>query len=223
MKMLLTEIVKKTRTAVEKHRDLNERKKNIDNYRRAMAQLAKATESIKTSLDSADAMKKNGIINAPMIDKSARDGLLECIDSCGKGVSEIELTMETVNLLKSKGEMLQSLVRSSWRETAVRYSEGPKGYLSMIGGLSDDPRRAKELAENITALTAAEPTPKRIENLVTYVTESNDIINGFSLNPEIEGFLKKVSIQQATVLDLTPEVMTWLKEKKLVGKLRVRF
>ena len=40
---------------------------------------------------------------------------------------------------------------------------------------------------------------------------------------EIERFLKKVSAQQATVIDLTPNVLAWLKEKNLTGKLRVRF
>ena len=43
------------------------------------------------------------------------------------------------------------------------------------------------------------------------------------LNPEIEAFLQKVSSQQATIVDLTPNVLTWLKEKKLTSKLKVRF
>ena len=34
---------------------------------------------------------------------------------------------------------------------------------------------------------------------------------------------KKVSSFQATINDLTPNVLLWLKEKKLTSKLRIRF
>ena len=62
-----------------------------------------------------------------------------------------------------------------------------------------------------------------IKKLVADVDEAKRITHGFSLNPEIEAFLQKVSSQQATIVDLTPNVLTWLKEKKLTSKLKVRF
>lgn len=93
----------------------------------------------------------------------------------------------------------------------------------MIGGLSDDPKRAKELAENISKTVSGDPSIKAINSLVSDVAEANRVAEQFSLNPEIERFLKKVSSQGATVSDLTPEVMTWLQEKKLMSRLKIRF
>jgi hypothetical protein len=93
----------------------------------------------------------------------------------------------------------------------------------MIGGLSSNPQRARELADNITKSASSDPTTKSINSLVSDVVEARKIVEAFSLNPEIELFLKKVSAQQATVVDLTPNVLAWLKEKNLTSKLRVRF
>lgn len=55
------------------------------------------------------------------------------------------------------------------------------------------------------------------------VKEAKEITDSFSLNPVIEAFLKKVSAQQATVADLTPDVIKWLQDKQLLSKLKVRF
>jgi hypothetical protein len=93
----------------------------------------------------------------------------------------------------------------------------------MIGSLSADSKRSKELADNIGKLVAGNPTIGGIKALVSDVAEAKQIVETFSLNPEIELFLKKVSAQQATVVDLTPNVLAWLKEKNLTSKLRVRF
>jgi len=93
----------------------------------------------------------------------------------------------------------------------------------MIGGLSNDPKRARELANKITQTAAGDPSTKAINSMVSDVAEAKRIADKFSLNPEIEGFLKKVSSQQATILDLTPKVLAWLKEKNLTGKLKIRF
>ena len=79
------------------------------------------------------------------------------------------------------------------------------------------------MTDSITQTVAGNPSIKAVNSLVSYVAEAKQIIDQFSLNPEIEDFLKKVSSQRATVLDLTPNVMVWLKEKNLTSKLRIKF
>lgn len=71
--------------------------------------------------------------------------------------------------------------------------------------------------------TEEDPSIKAAKSLVSDVTEAKQITEEFSLNPEIEDFLKKVSSQRATVNDLTPNVLIWLKGKNLTGKLKIRF
>ena len=221
--MLLTEIIKNSTSAIKKHRAIIESKQHAEAYAKALAQLALVTESIKGTLDCATAMKDSGIVSTPLMDETTRNDLLTCINDCGNGVSEMKLTLEAVKLLKSKGDAVATQVKIVWRDASLKYSEGSKGYLSMIGGLSNDPKRAKELADNIAETVAGDPSIKAIKSLVSDVDEANQITNEFSLNSEIEDFLKKVSLQQATIIDLTPNILAWLKEKNLTNKLKIRF
>ena len=188
-----------------------------------MAQLSQTTGSIKDTLDCAIAIKESGIVEAPVIDEATRSDLLACINDCGNGISEMRLSMDAVRLLKSKGDAFATQIKIVWQDASVKYSDGSKGYLSMIGGLSSDPKRAKELADNITKTVAGDPSIKAVKKLVADVSEAKKIADEFSLNPEIEVFLKKVSALQATVADLTPDTLTWLKEKNLTSKLKIRF
>lgn len=221
--MLLTDTIKNSTSAIKKRRATIASKQHAETYAKALAQLAQTTESIKATLDCATVMKESGIVDTPLMDETTRSDLLTCINDCGNGVSEMKLTLEAVRLLKSKGDAVATQIKIVWRDTSVRYSDGSKGYLSMIGGLSGNPKRAKELADNITKTVAGDPSIKAIKNLVADVAEAKEIIDKFSLNPEIEDFLKKVSLQRATVGDLTPNILAWLKDKNLTGKLKIHF
>lgn len=221
--MLLTETIKNSTSAIQNRRSMLERKQSAETYAKALAKLAQATESMKETLDCATAMKDSGIVRTPLMDETTRDELLACINDCGNGVSQMELTLDAVRLLKSKGDTVATQVKIIWRDAAREYSEGTKGYLSMIGGLSNDPGQARELANNIEKAVLGDPSIKAINSLVSNVTKAQKLIETFSLNPEIEEFLKKVSTQRATIFDLTPSVLTWLKEKGLTGKLKIRF
>ena len=138
-------------------------------------------------------------------------------------IDKIQEYLDDTNIIYWKGDIIAGQIKIVWKDAAGKYAEGSSGYLSMIGGLSADPKRAKELADNISKAVAADPTIKGISSLISDVAEAKKIIEAFSLNPEIEAFLKKVSAQQATVLDLTPNILSWLKEKKLTSKLKIRF
>ena len=215
--MLLTETIKNSTSAIKKRRATIESKQHAETYARALAQLSQSTGSIK------DTIKESGIVEAPVIDEATRSDLLACINDCGNGISEMRLSMDAVRLLKSKGDAFATQIKIVWRDASVKYSDGSKGYLSMIGGLSSNPKRATELADNITKTVAGEPSIKAVKKLVADVSEAKKIADEFSLNPEIEVFLKKVSSLQATVADLTPDILTWLKGKNLTSKLKIRF
>ena len=221
--MLLTETIKKSTSAIKKRRASNESTQHAEAYAKALAQLALATEGINESLACAAAMKDNGIVDTPLMAEEARNDLLACISDCGNGVQEITHTMDGVRLLKSKGDAVAAQIKIAWKESSGKYSEGTKGYLSMIGDLSDNPTRSKELADNIGKLVSSDPTIKGIKQLVSDVTEAKKIVEAFSLNPEIERFLQKVSAKKATIVDLSPNVLTWLEEKNLTNKLHIRF
>ena len=221
--MLLTETIKNCTSAINKRRAIIESKQHAETYAKALAQLSQSTKHIKNSIDCATAIKENGIVQTPLIDEDTRSELLACIDDCGNGVAEMSLTMETVRLLKAQGDSLVMHIKMKWQDGAREYSDGPKNYLSIIGSLTSNPKLAKDLADRIDRTVSGNPSIMAVNNLLSDVAEAKQITDQFSLKPEIEDFLKKVSSQQASVLDLTPDIIAWLKEKNLRQKLKIRF
>ena len=221
--MLLIDTIKRSTSAIKERRAAQESKKSADEYRNALDKLNRASEDLKLILHCAAALKDKGIVEKPPISQQTRDELIDCANTCGKGVADRTLTLDMVAVLKAKSDSIARELQARWKEAAAQYSDGTKGYLSMVGGLSDDPKRARELADNITKTVEGALSIIAIDKLVAYVAEAKKITEAFSLNPEIEGFLKRVSSQQATVRDLTPNIINWLSEKNLTQKLKIRF
>lgn len=221
--MLLTETIRKTTSAIQRKRTAQENKQSVEAYVKALAQLDSAGKSLESTLSCAAAMKEKGIVQYPLITEQTRDELKECITDCGVGLQNGSLNTTTVKILKTKSDAVAEQIQLVWKDASVKYADGPKGYLSMIGSLTDDPQRAKELADNISTMTSGPLSIDALNGLVADVAEAKRITQAFSLNQEIEEFLKKVSLQQATIADLTPNILSWLQEKKLTGKLKVKF
>lgn len=224
--MLLSETIQKSTTAIKLRRNATDNKAKAESYYKALTQLNQTAKSIEETLKCAIEMKSQGIVSEPILREAVKFDLLTCIDSCGNGVSpdsEEQLSLATVRLLQSKGDAIASSIKVVWKKAAANYAKGYTGYLSMIGNLTDNPKQARELVEGINKTAEGNPSIKSMSKLVTDVAEAKKITDSFSIGPQIESFLKKVSSQQATVADLTPDVIAWLKEKKLMGKLKVRF
>lgn len=221
--MLLTETIKNSTTAIKTRRTTLENNQNAELYTKALLQLAQQNDAIKAILDCAKEMKAKGIVDKSVLTKSVRDDLLTSVVDCGSAIAEDNLTLDAVKVLQTKGETYASQLKLIWKDAATKYADGAKGYLLMISGLAQDPRKARELGDSITRTVEGTLSIGAINKLVSDVKEAKEITDSFSLNPVIEAFLKKVSAQQATVADLTPDVIKWLQDKQLLSKLKVRF
>lgn len=221
--MLLTETIKRSTSAIQMRRTAQENQQSAANYMRALGQLAQASDDLKTALSCATEIKANGLVDQPLLSRQMCDSLMDSVNDCGKGIYDGKLTGDMVKVLKTRGESFINQMQNRWREAAVQYSEGARGYLSLIGELSDNPARSKKLTESMEKAVNSPVTPEKIHSLMADVAEAKRITDAFSISPSVEIFLKKVSAQQATVFDLTPDILAWLKEKNLTSRLKVKF
>ena len=141
--MLLTETIKNSTSAITKRRAAQESKQNAENYGKAITQLDQTISVIRVTLECSVELKTKGIVSAPVMDEDTRTEILECFDACGNGIENMDLTLETVKLLRSKGDAFLTTIKIVWKDAARKYSEGTTGYLSMIAGLS--PKNSKPM------------------------------------------------------------------------------
>lgn len=220
---MITDSIQSCISAVNQKQDALRSKQSFEEYQKTLALLSVECQNLERSLDTIDSIEKNKISGSPLLDNGTKMELLEAIDDCGIALENGQLGKEGVQVFGSRTKQLQRDLTTKWKECATRYAESVTGYLGIVQGLTDRPKEVADLRDQIIKLASSDPTVIATKRLAADVAQANGIISQFSLKPEIEVFLKKVSSKTATVKDVTPEVLSWLENQKLVDKLRVSF
>lgn len=222
--MLLCDTIDSSIQAVQEKADAQMQKKSMDDFITALAKFDKVLPQLKTTLDCIVELEASEILNSPALSGAIRDDILSAVDTCSGELNGDGLDINSVRLLESSVKAASMELNREWVDSASKYSEGARGYLSMIASLTDNPRQARELCQNI-ADTSAKPlvSLQQVSKLIALVKEAQSIAAAFSLNPAVEAFLSAVSAGRAAVSDLTPEVQDWLREKQLMNRLRITF
>lgn len=221
--MSLSETIANSINAINEKRTAQDRKKSIEEFSAALTDLNNTCSQLKTAVTCMKELKKLSILSTPIMTSATRDELLSSVDDCGCGISNGSLSRDMVKVFTSHVKTANAELHNAWISGASEYSDGPRGYISMIAGFTDNPERTKELADTIHIIASGSVSLKQIRELASNVAMANKLKAHFLLEPEIQTFLKKVSTQQATVADLTPTVQGWLKEKNLMEKLKISF
>ena len=221
--MLLSETITTCINAINEKRAAQDRKKSIEEFSTALANLNTVCSQLGTVTKCMKELKKLGIISTPVMASTTRDDLLSSVYDCGSGIEDGSLSKDTVKIFTSHVNTAKAELNNAWESNAGIYSDGSRGYISMIAGLTDDPKKTRELEQTIQKIASGAISLKQINDLISSVAAANEIKACFSLEPQIQIFLQKVSSEQATVADLTPAVQEWLKEKNLMDKLKICF
>lgn len=220
---MITDSIQSCISAVKQKQDALRSKQSFEEYQKTLDLLSVECQNLERSLDTIDSIEKNKISDMPLLDNGTKTELLEAIDDCGIALENGQLGKESVQVFGSRAKQLQRDLTAAWKVCATHYADSVSGYLGIVQGLTDRPKEVADLRDQIIKLTSSDPTVVATKRLASDVAQANGIISQFSLKPEIEVFLKKVSSKTATVKDVTPEVLSWLESKKLVDKLRVSF
>ena len=220
---MITNSIQSCISAINQKRDAQKNKQSFEEYKKTLAALSVECQSLSFALDTADGIKKHKISTESMLSSETKSDLLDSIDQCGIGLEDGKLTEETVQSLRLQTKQLQNDLITSWKVISAHYAEGVTGYLGIVQGFSDSPADVEALRIRIQKLTTESPSAEAAKKLSIDVSQANTIIAQFSLKPEVEVFLRKVASREASAADLTPNVLEWLQEQKLLSKLRISF
>lgn len=220
---MITDTINRCISAITQKKATAEKKQSADEFQKALASLSKECQLLSQSLDIIQGMNDNHIANSAFIDVGLKNELLGAIGQFGEGLEGGGLSREKVQVFSSNVKQLSKDLSAAWKDCSSHYAAGISGYLGIIQGLSDNPKEVEDLNARIEKLTANEPSLSSAKKLSADVAQAKEIIAHFSLKPEIEAFLRKVASKQATVKDLSPSVIAWLEDQKLLAKLKIMF
>lgn len=185
--------------------------------------LSQCTSQLEQLLNLIKAMQEKKF-SSKVFTVEIKDSLQDAVDTCGRKTNDHTLGVSAVMALKNAIELCRKNVDITWKEAANDLSNGVENSLASLKGLLQNKKEAEELLEALQKAKVSIPgSSKAIDTFWENVKRGKDLIDGLHLDEEAEKFIVKVRTQQATVADLSPHIMDWLKENHLTRQIKVRF
>jgi hypothetical protein len=192
-------------------------------FKEQIFSLGTLTPQLEQLLSIIEELKEKHIAEG-IFTQEIKDSLLTTINNCGEKTNDHSLDVATVLALKNAINLCRTATETAWKEAAEKQSESVSSSLSALRSLLADKKEADELLEIIDEAKVKIPTSaKSIQNFIDTVSKGKAIIDNLHLDKEAEQFVAKVKNKKATVGDLTPHIMEWIRDNNLMNILKVRF
>ena len=218
---MLTEIISDSVRTMERLRQQRASKAAAEQFSAALAKLNACVTQTQKTLDCAEELRACHISEAPILTKAALDELRDSVNECGNAVSDGSLNADKVRLLEFRAKAAKQEMEAAWNQDASALAEALKSRLAILRSLSADGPRIRELESNMQNALTRPVTPEGIRSFAQDVAIAKRIADNFQLDAAMEDFLQKVSRRQATLADLTPEVLAWLRKHGFQRKFRI--
>lgn len=198
-------------------------KQAAKNFKNQIVELSKYTAQLEPLLNIIVAMQEKNITNKAFTSE-IKNALQKAVDNCGEKTNDHTLDVGTVDALKNAIGLCKKTAETAWKEAAEQMAGEVERSLSSLKSLLSDKNEADEL---LSALRSAKVTipgsPKVIDSFNENVRRGKNLVDGLHLDKEAEIFVNKVKSQHATVADLTPHIMDWLRDNNLTRQIKVKF
>jgi hypothetical protein len=149
-----------------------------------------------------------------------------------------ELRQLEVLIQSGLDEYNRDLVSSFWRlfkkldddlktKWTIYVSKKNQDFIGLLGQLQNIVPNPEDIKQLIIELRRFENIwPVTTQSLARYheqVTNANNVISEINASKGVQEFISKVASNQASLDDLTDEVISWLRTKKLTNKLVIKF
>ena len=200
-------------------------KQAVENLKVQLSSLSNITTQLEQLLSLMDALKNKGFVEA-IITEESKQTLQDAVDQCGSKVNDRNLEAGTVAALKTAVDLCRNLTETKWKTAAEERSRATIEALTSLRVLLTDKKTADDILDYLnTAVVTMPTTEKALDIFTARLRNGKKIIDDlhFTSDKEIRAFVDKVRGGRATIGDVTPKVLDWLKENRLTDKIRLSF
>lgn len=147
------------------------------------------------------------------------------LGDCDKIVQSGAADNTTTQNISSESKKLYAIIGQEWAEYYSKATVNILNLLDTVKGIIPDESRATYAVNKIKKAATWNTTIDNYNYLKQGMTEADKILEDLDLDKdsEILAFLRLVSAGKATILNLTNEILDWLNEEKLAGKIYLKF
>ncbi len=196
-----------------------------ETFKNQLISLSVLTAQLEQLLNLIDYVQAKGITPSIM-SPEIKESLQAAVDSCGEKTYSHALDAGTVAALKNAADLCRNAFNSIWKEAADKKCSSIIESLASLKSLLADVKDADKLIAALCTAKENAPSSKNdVDVFLDNIERGKHIIEGlhFDSDNEVKSFIEKVRMQKATVVNLTPHVLEWLKNNHLSDKIKLRF
>lgn len=200
-------------------------KNATENFIKQLGSLNVYTTQLELLLNLLDKMQSLNILSR-ILTQETKDSLQFAVESCGEKTDNHTLDAGTVLALKNLVELLRNTLSSAWKESSEKNCTPIIESLNSLKSLLDFPQNAEEIIKKLEVAKSSLPSSSgSLQSYINDINHGKKIIEGlnFDSDPEVKLFIDKVRRGKATVRDLTPHILEWIKDNSLSDKIRLKF
>lgn len=146
------------------------------------------------------------------------------IGVCDKIVQSGAANNATTQYISSESKKIYAVIGQEWALFYTEYTKNTLSLLDTIKGILKDEKNAIYAANKIKKASAWNSVVENYNYLKQGMDEAEGLLKELGLDEDspILAFLKMVSEGNATILDLTEDILKWIREENLAGKMHIR-
>ena len=197
----------------------------VESFKNQLAVLSVLTAQLEQLINLTEAMQDKGITSTIMT-MEIKKSLYEAVNNCGEKTDDHSLEAGTVAALKNAIDLYRNALSAVWKESAYKECTPIIESLTSLKGLLGNAKEADSLIEYLKKVQTSTPaSTSALDKYLANVEKGKKIIEElhFDSDPEVISFIKKKKKKKATINNLTPHIMEWLKANQLADKIKLRF
>lgn len=185
-----------------------EKQKSIDDkFKNLVLDVKKRSEII-------DYCNKEFDFNINCVDQL--NNLLKSLHDC---ISDLFVDEDMYKVSERKFKEFESQIKLEWESFHGEKTKSIKNILDIIVNIN-----RFNIGRCLTDIEAAkkwESDIQKYQQVKKGLDDAQNLIDNLNLNDDVIIFLKKISKKQATITDLTPEIMDWIYKENLEKKIKI--
>ena len=184
-------------------------------FKQLVLSLKRVVDEVNLAVTNSEFRPSANVVNA----------LKSFLNSCEKVVQAGAASKVTTQYISSELKKIYALIGQEWAAYYAKETTNALNLLNIVKGLIPDEKKAIYASNKIKKATLWNTTVDNYNSLKQGIAEANKILDelGLEKDSEVLAFLKLVSEGNATIMDLTDGVLTWIKNEKLAGKMYISF
>ena len=185
------------------------------NFKQLILSLKQMIDEVNLAVENSEFRPSANVISA----------LKSFLGSCDKVVQVGAANNATTQYITTESEKLYKVIRQEWGEYYSKATDNILSLLDTIKGIIPDENKAIYATNKIKKASSWNASIDNYNYLKQGIAEADKILEDLDLDEdsEILAFLKLVSEGKATILDLTEEILLWIKSERLADKVKLIF